>query len=145
MNDFEAIIVGSEHENPSLLSPADWEDVFLDQAAQVRAGVHRNGPWNIEVAEAGEYEVTLRRWPEEDPAPIPAGKPTMKHADGQFREGVALPITSARLKVADFDGTKDVSPSDEAIVFAMQLPKGRTQLQTWFNGKEGERSRERIT
>jgi len=138
VNDHEAIIVGSEHETPTLLSPADWEDVFLDQAAQVRAGIRRNGPWNIEVAEVGEYEVTLRRWPEEAPDPITAGKPPLPHADGEFRDGVALPITSARLKVADFDETKDVSPSDEVIVFTTKLPQGRTQLQTWFNDKDGE-------
>lgn len=138
VNDHEAIIVGSEHENPMLLSPADWEDVFLDQAAQVRAGIRRSGPWNIEVAQAGEYEITLRRWPEEAPDPITASKPPMPHADGEFREGVALPITSARLTVVDFDETKDVSSRDEAIVFTTKLPKGRTQLQTWFNGDGGE-------
>ena len=33
--------------------------------AQVRAGVRRNGPWNVEVAAAGEYEIALRRWPAE--------------------------------------------------------------------------------
>jgi len=37
--------IGSDAENPSQLSPADWEDSFLDQGAQVRSGLRRNGGW----------------------------------------------------------------------------------------------------
>src|SRR5262249_23483672 len=57
VNDHEAIVVGSDAENPLQLSAADWEDVFLDQGAQVRAGLRRNGPWDVEVARAGQYEI----------------------------------------------------------------------------------------
>ncbi|MGE3809125.1 MAG: arylsulfatase [Gemmataceae bacterium] len=132
VNEHEAIIVGAEAENPLLLSPADWEDSFLDQGAQVRAGLKRNGAWNIEVARAGEYEITLRRWPEEAPAAIRAGRPAVKHADGQFPAGVALDVVSARLKVGDFEATKPVGADDQAIAFTLELPAGRTRLQTWF-------------
>jgi hypothetical protein len=132
VNDFEAIIIGSDAENPLLLSPADWEDSFLDQGAQVRAGLRRNGAWNVEVAKAGEYEITLRRWAEEADTAIRAGRPVVKHADGQFPAGVALPVASARLKVGDFDATKPVGEADKAVTFAVDLPAGRTKLQTWF-------------
>jgi arylsulfatase A-like enzyme len=137
VNDHSAIIVGSDHENPSLLSPADWEDVFLDQAQQVRAGLRRNGPWNIEVAQPGTYEISLRRWPQEDPAPISAGKPPMSNDDGAFPKGVALPIASARLKVGDFDATQRVQATDESVAFEVKLAAGRTDLQTWFLDETG--------
>jgi arylsulfatase A-like enzyme len=132
VNDHEAIVIGSDAENPLLLSPADWEDSFLDQGAQVRAGLRRNGAWNVEVAKAGEYEVTLRRWAAEADTAIRAGRPVVKHADGQFPAGVALPVASARLKVGDFDATSPVGEADKSVTFAVKLPAGRTKLRTWF-------------
>jgi arylsulfatase A-like enzyme len=138
VNDHEAIVVGSDAENPLLLSPADWEDSFLDQGAQVRSGLRRNGAWNIEVATAGEYEVSLRRWAAEADLPIPAGRPIVKHADGQFPAGVALPVASARLKLGGFDATKPVAQMDKVVMFTTKLPAGRTKLQTWFLDADGK-------
>ena len=132
VNDHEAIVVGSDAENPLVLSPADWEDSFLDQGAQVRAGLRRNGAWNVEVSRAGEYEVALRRWPAEAGTAIRAGRPIIKHADGQFPVGVALPVAAARLKVGDFDATRPVGDTDTAVTVTTKLPAGRTKLRTWF-------------
>jgi arylsulfatase A-like enzyme len=132
VNDHEAIVIGSDAENPLLLSPADWEDSFLDQGAQVRAGLKRNGHWNLEVAKAGEYEIVLRRWPVEAKAPIRAELPPKPHADGTFPRGVALPIAAARLQIGSFDSTKPVTETDKEITFAVPLDTGRTKLQTWF-------------
>ncbi len=105
VNEFSAIVVGSDAENPIQLSPADWEDSFLDQGAQVRSGLRRNGAWNVIVDRAGEYEIELRRWAREADAPLAAGLPPYQHADGTFPAGVALPITQARVRIADFDQT----------------------------------------
>lgn len=132
VNEHEAIVVGSDTENPLLLSPADWEDSFLDQGAQVRAGLRRNGAWNIEVAAAGSYEITLRRWPAEADTPIRAELPVMKHADGQFPAGIALPVAKARLKIGDFSATQPVAAETKSVTFATKLDAGRTKLQTWF-------------
>ena len=132
VNDHEAIVIGSDAENPLLLSPADWEDTFLDQGAQVRAGLRRNGPWNVETAKAGEYEITLRRWPAEADTAIRAARPIVKHTDGQFPAGVALAVASARLKVDQFEATHPVGEADKAVTFAVKLPPGRTKLRTWF-------------
>jgi arylsulfatase A-like enzyme len=138
VNEHEAIVVGSDAENPLLLSPADWGDSFLDQGAQVRAGLRRNGAWNVEVAKAGNYEISLRRWPAEADAAIRAGLPAVKHADGEFPAGVALPVATARLRVADFDATRPVGADDKAVTFAVKLAAGRTKLQTWFADADGQ-------
>jgi arylsulfatase len=137
VNDFGAITIGADAENPCQLSPADWQDVFLDQGAQVRRGLARNGPWNVVVDRAGEYEITLRRWAAEADAPIAAGLPPAPHADGVFPAGEALPITRARLKVADFDQGREVAPGDKAVTFTTRLQAGRTRLQTWFSDAQG--------
>jgi arylsulfatase len=138
VNEHEAIVIGSDAENPMLLSPADWEDSFLDQGAQVRAGLRRNGAWNVEVAREGNYEITLRRWPAEADTAIRAGLPAVKHADGEFPAGVALPVATARLRVAEFDARKPVGADDKAVTFAVKLAAGRTKLQTWFADADGK-------
>lgn len=138
VNDHEAVVIGNDAENPSMLSPTEWEDVFFDQGAQVRDGTRRNGVWNIEVDRAGQYEFELRRWPREADAPIAAGVPEFKHPDGSYPAGVALPIVQARLKVASFDGQIQVGAQDKFIRFGVSLPKGRTRLQTWFYDPSGD-------
>ena len=35
VNEFSPIHIGSDRENPTMLSPCDWQDVFLDQGAQM--------------------------------------------------------------------------------------------------------------
>jgi len=132
------IVVGDERENPCLLSPADWVDVFLDQSAQIRAGMPRNGAWHLDVERAGRYRVEVRRWPRESGAALDAGLPPTKFADGESPPGVPLPVTSVRLKVADHDLTVDAAGQPTAV-FDLELPAGRTTLQTWLldaTGKE---------
>jgi arylsulfatase A-like enzyme len=137
VNDYSAITIGSKAEDPTQLSPADWEDSFLDQGGQVRAGLRRNGVWNLVVARRGTYEIELRRWAREVNAPLVAGLPPHPSPDGEFPAGVALPIAKVRLKVGDSDQTRSVGPDDKAVVFSAKLKSGPTQLQTWFYDAEG--------
>lgn len=137
VNEHSAITLGADAENPSQLSPADWEDSFLDQGAQIRSGLRRNGHWNVVVAQPGTYEIELRRWAREADAPIAAGLPPHPHTDGEFPAGVALPIAKARLQIAGFDRSRDVSPSDKAVVFTTDLKAGPARLETWFYDADG--------
>ena len=138
VNEHSAISLGSDTENPLQLSPADWEDVFLDQRQQIRAGMRRNGPWNVLVEKAGIYEIELRRWAREVDAPLTAALPSHKHADGEFPAGVALPIAKARLTIADIDQSADAKPTDKSITFTVELKSGATQLKTWFYDPQGK-------
>ncbi len=147
VNRLSAITVGSDVENPTMLSPADWADVFLDQSTQVRQGVSANGPWNIQVDRDGDYEIRLRRWPEESHLALGADDPLrvlpqdenliVGRVPSETVPGKALPIAKARLRVGDQDQAVDVDPTDQAAVFHLRLPPGRTQLQTWFYGPKG--------
>jgi arylsulfatase A-like enzyme len=137
-NEFGAAIIGSDAENPSLLSPPDWQDVFFDQGAQVRLGQNRNGEWNVIVDRAGSYEFELRRWPREADAPIAAGLPVHTHSFGQFPAGVALPIAKARVKIGSVDVSSAAPADAKQVTFKAELPAGRTQLQTWFYDGEGK-------
>lgn len=133
-NEFGAAIIGSDAENPCLLSPADWQDSFLDQGRQVREGLARNGAWNVIVDRAGIYEFELRRWPREADAPMAAGLPAHRHSDGEFPPGVALPVAKVRMKIGAFEAEQNVPSGAKQVTFAAKLRAGRTQLQTWFYG-----------
>ncbi len=141
-NEEQRIIIGTEHENPTKLSATEWLDVFVDQQGQIRRGIQKSGYWLIDVARAGEYEIELRRWPEEAEGTISGNLP-----DGS---GTALPINQASLyvtghnhmsigekKAYQFEGlTKPVRKGDKGAVFTMNLKKGPTALHTWFRGKD---------
>ena len=141
-NEEQRIIIGSEQENPTKLSATEWLDVFIDQQGQILRGQQKSGYWLVDVAEAGEYDIELRRWPKEADGTISGTLP-----DGS---GTALPINQAMLYVAghnhmsigekrsyQFEGlTKQVGEDDKGVVFTMNLKKGPTALHTWFKGKE---------
>ena len=137
INEHSAITVGFKAEDPTQLSPSDWEDMFLDQGGQVRKGLRRNGLWNINVARSGTYEIELRRWAREVGATMRAGLPAHPNHDGEYPAGKALPIAKARLKVASFDQSRAVGPSDTAAQFTVKLKSGPAKLHTWFYDAAG--------
>jgi arylsulfatase A-like enzyme len=132
LDQFLPVHIGSDRENPVMLSACEWADVFLDQAAQVRRGEKKNGVWHVQVERAGTYTVGLARWPREANAAISAGLPEQRHEDGVFPAGVALPIAKARLRLGSFDQTISVAATDREAVFKMTLPVGPMTMQSWF-------------
>jgi arylsulfatase A-like enzyme len=137
VNDFSPIVLGSDAENPALLSPCEWADVFLDQSRQVRQGEAKNGIWHVEIQREGQYEFELRRWPREAETSITSGLPPYQGTDGVYPAGVALPIAKARIKIADFDESSPVKSDQTGISFSAALKAGRAQLQTWFLAGDG--------
>ncbi len=135
------IIIGNDAENPAFLSAPSWADQYFTQRSQILAGRKVNGYWNVVVDQDGTYKIALCRWPKEAKTPI--CEATDIHLDddyvyGPVLEGKALPITKARLKIADYDQTIDVGPKDKKAVFKMKLKAGKTKLQTWFYDEQGE-------
>jgi len=157
LNERIPIVVGSPKENPSRLTSMDWYAPRLTPAAQPfdirlagrsvvvegslpggRPQPSMNGPWNLEVAEAGSYRIGLRRWPSEADAAITAGVPAYKGTAGSYPEGVALPIHSVRMKIGAIDQRRAVRAGDKEIAFEVTLPAGGTQLQTWFYDQDDQ-------
>jgi arylsulfatase A-like enzyme len=124
------IIVGSDHENPATLTSHDWHAHGPWNQDQIRQGQKQNSYWVVEVARSGEYEIELRRWPKEADTPI----------TGAIDDGEAIAAQRARLKVADFDQTKQITKDAKAVTFRTQLKAGKTRLQTWFiDGEDDSR------
>lgn len=138
VNTFSNLTIGSDAEPVTLLSAADWQDVFLDQQRQVRRGDRKGGPWGLDAARDGEYVFELRRWPREANVPLNAGLPPFKHVDGTLPEGVALPIAKARLRVGTFEQTREIKKDDTFVSFVVPLRKGPVKGETWFYDADGK-------
>ena len=142
-NQVQRITIGSEKENPTMLSACEWIDVFLDQQLQVRAGIRKNSYWHLNVDKAGTYRFELRRWPRESRLALSAACPpaeltdvySAERNDAYQKEGFALPITQARLMIEQCRHTAPVKPGDEAAIFQIELRAGQTLLHTWFDDK----------
>ncbi|MCX7015630.1 MAG: sulfatase-like hydrolase/transferase, partial [Candidatus Sumerlaeota bacterium] len=166
----EPISVGAEQENPACLCAIDWQfwgSPNFHSMVRIGRPIHGilgmsddmvwNGHWNVLVERAGEYEISLRRWPEESGVAIRDAAPAFEPADpvyrgytadgtervwlgwcGLYMEGTPLPIASARLRVGDTEVETPVGEGDQAAVFRMQLSRGQTTVRTSFRDAQGK-------
>ncbi len=138
LDSFLPVHIGADQENPTLVSPTEWADSFLDQGNQIRRGEPRNGEWHVMVEKSGRYTFRLRRWAKEVDVPMRAPLPPHDGEDGDYPAGVALPIASARLRIGAFDNTQPVPADAREAVFTLQLAEGWTKMQTWFHDDSGK-------
>lgn len=139
--EYSDIIIGSDSEPITKLTCHAWHgEKGLYNQSHVRQGIQDNGFWAVEVERDGLYEFALRRWPEEANTPIRSPLPA--RVDVPFVDdlppGVAIPVASARLEVADVDETQAVGADDLAAVFRVHLNAGSTRVQTRFTDEAGE-------
>jgi hypothetical protein len=76
----------------------------------------------VEIATAGRYRITLRRWPEELKTPIRAA------IDG----GRALKITQAGIRLGTYRETAAVGERVQSVSFTTELAPGTADLHAWF-------------
>jgi len=109
-------------ENPMTLSSHDWLMPGTEPAAwhqnHIKRGALINGPWAVEVKQAGTYEISLHRW-----APY-LDKP--------------MQIAAARLKLGEVDEHIDLEQTATKASFRVKLDAGPATLQTWLTRPDGE-------
>lgn len=137
-NEPQAVTIGHAAEDPMMLTACEWLDVFVDQQGQIRRGVEKNGYWHLEVAEAGEYEFELRRWPREADTAIDAGLPAIELTAGDRGPGMALPIVGARIQVGREIQSQPVEKGAKSVSFTYRLDEGPVRLHTWFDDSRRE-------
>lgn len=137
LHEISPIHLGSAHENPTLLTPCDWVDVFFDQQAQVRR-TKRNGSWSLLIERAGEYEFSLRRWPVEADAAIAAPMPAYKGVDGSYAAGDAFPVAKVEMKIGGQIRQQAIAGQEKEVTFKVTLPRGPTELKTWLRDAAGQ-------
>ncbi|MDB4459085.1 arylsulfatase [bacterium] len=105
------ITVGANEENPAFLTAHDWHATKIPWHQDVVAKAPAfNGHWEIDVAKAGNYRITLLERPTE--------------------ANFAINATNATLKVGDQSITKKIPSGSKQISFSIKLKAGRTQLQS---------------
>jgi arylsulfatase A-like enzyme len=115
------LVVGSDRENPAHINCMDWHADIRDipwNQPMIRQAPWANGYWMIEVAQPGDYEITLRQQPAQ------ANKP--------------LEATKARVKIGDVEQTQDVAPNASAATLRLKLPAGPQRMQTWLTAADGQ-------
>ncbi|MGJ8656009.1 MAG: arylsulfatase [Akkermansiaceae bacterium] len=124
------MIIGSEHSPIVSLSSHDWLINKLPpwhQGHVSRGQVAEVSHWAIEVEKAGDYEISLRRWPVEADKGI---------NDGTY--GKAYNYKQARMRIADIDETKDIPEGAKEVTFKVTLKKGVTELSPIFIGPDNQ-------
>lgn len=142
-----AIALGHPAGNPARLTSHDWITTGSTpwNQSHVRKGMNGKanlGFWNVNVAEAGDYEVRLRRWPETSGlalnAKLAPGDPVPGTKAYRMTDGKKLDIRSASLEVGDVKQQQDVSGESTEVVFNMTLPAGKTRMTATFETAAGE-------
>lgn len=138
LNEFVPISIGAPQQPLVELTSGDWEGIYADNSGFVREAVGgpNGGHWHLFVEQPGDYEFTLRRWPEQTAATL-GGKhePTAKSPSNKPNvKMVRFPnIAHAKLDIAGVQASVAADPkSTAAVVVAKSLPRGKTTLKAWF-------------
>ena len=141
-----AIYLGHERENPAWLTSHDWiaEESTPWNQSLVRMALDASastGYWNVNVVAAGEYEIRLRRWPEEADtaidAPLPPGAGVPGDTPFRASPGKAVPAVKALVRIGDVKAETPVEPGEKEVTLRMTLPAGKTRMTALFTTREG--------
>ena len=141
-----AIHLGHPAENPARLTSHDWITSRTTpwNQAHIRAGIHGKpvtGFWNVQIVEDGQYEVRLRRWPEEanlsiDSALAPgAAVPGAKAF--RMTPGIKIKAVQAILKIGEVSVSADILPGAKEVIFNITLKSGKTRMAAFFKTENG--------
>ncbi len=142
-----AIYLGHPGDNPARLTSHDWITTGSTPWNQghirgAMTGQQNTGFWNVQVVEEGEYEIRLRRWPEEADTPIDAPLAAGASVPGvrayRMTLGKAIAPTKAMLRIGDVSATSPIAPGSKEVIFKVALPAGKTQMAALFETDDGK-------
>ena len=120
-----SIIIGSPKANPARLTAMDvhtTKDIAGGKTVWnqkgVQQGAHNRGVWELTVAEAGDYRISLQRWPSE--SGLRFRDTPHKARAAEYRE--------ARIQIADHQLTQPIDSNSQSVDFHVRLKTGPTQL-----------------
>lgn len=128
----QRVVIGSDQENPLLLTACEWLDVFVDQQLQIRLGQRKNGVWHLHAEQSGEYRLELRRYPREADLGLRAEFPPTPVTDGTYLAGRKLPIATAEMEVAGKSYQLQPDDSRKSFTTTIALEEGPFELKATF-------------
>lgn len=114
------IDIGNPAENPTRLCSQDW---YLPNGNPpwnfntIKKLPRVNGPWMLQVKQAGRYRFVLRQFPPES--------------------GKTVQAIRARLAVDDQAFESDVTPGSRGVSFVVKLEAGPCRLETYLFDRQG--------
>jgi hypothetical protein len=107
--------------------------------ARAAGGAPTGGHWHILVEQPGEYEFTLRRWPEQTKAALGAKYTPIGLANQKKKECASFPtIARARLDIAGLMAVTKADPKATGATVTAKLPAGKAKLKAWFADAQGK-------
>ena len=110
-----SIDLGDETENSTVLCSQDWYMPTGNPPwnfGSIKRVPRVTGPWKVNVKQAGRYRLTLRQLPSQADKPVVAVR--------------------AKVEIAGKAMESMVEPGSRGVVFEMDLPAGKTELNTWL-------------
>ncbi|MFY0607652.1 MAG: arylsulfatase [Cyclobacteriaceae bacterium] len=138
---YNSTIIGDPAQKEVTLSSQFWHGDYVPyNQYHIRNGMKANGYWDIEIAQSGNYEIVLRRWPEVlsmamNDSPMDASIDTTRFYKGdKFNSPInrSIEVIAARLKVGDFDRTESIRDGQKMATFTVPLTRGKHYLKTWL-------------
>jgi arylsulfatase len=138
LDDFVPNYIGTKQQLRVELTSADWENIYADNAGYVRQAVGgpTGGKWHIHVEEAGEYEFTLHRWPEQTKKALGDKYDDPKDKKGDSKSFPT--ITKAKVEIAGVKGEAAADAKALGAPVKVTLPAGKTTLKAWFSDADGK-------
>ncbi|NND98483.1 MAG: arylsulfatase [Pirellulaceae bacterium] len=142
-----AIYLGHAADNPARLTSHDWITTGSTpwNQAHIRKAMNgdaNTGFWNVKVVEDGDYEIVLRRWPEEVDvaidAPMKPGAGVPGVAAFRTTPGKAIKATKASIQIGDIQSTQMVDSGELEVRFDLRLKAGKTRMTALFSTEDGE-------
>jgi arylsulfatase len=144
LDDFVPVSIGADQQPVVELTSGDWENIYADNTGHVREAVGgpTGGHWHIYVEKPGDYEFTLRRWPQQTKAALGEKyEPSAKSPANKAKVTTVGFPTIARAKV-QIAGSKAEGAADPrataATIHVASLPQGKTTLKAWFSDADGK-------
>lgn len=121
------IVLGSRCENPVTLSRQDWRG---PKASWTETG---EGYWEVEVSEAGTYDISLRLWTQF--APVEAGVEIQPVEENHATSVAPQPGGTQRERVL---AARKLRAGARMVTFSnVKLPRGPARLHAWMMGSSG--------
>ncbi|MBK3517494.1 arylsulfatase [Carboxylicivirga marina] len=145
---YEAYKIGVPHIDEHIITVHDlhtftqvpWFQSHVRNPKRGKQHALAQGYWMIDVQQAGEYEITLSRWPRESGMGFSDTTPKLGEESNYYDampEGIVLDIEKATLSIEGLYLEQKVDMSQKDITFKAHLAEGRKQMQAYFTEKEG--------
>ncbi len=113
----------------------------------IRRGINVFGYWEIEVEKEGVWQFELSRWPKSEKRPVTEGingyditfsrDNIQQKGWGLYSGGKSLKLNEAIIRIQGKTASVNIGNKDTCAVFKLELKRGRTRLEAWFNDTEG--------